>query len=235
MHWHPETIIQTDTDIVRVQEAASDSSLAPSTLKMVEKVISYWTSANSLKQLHRFTDSRHPSLIQVPLPDGSNIRDASSRDPRGSLQDEWAFRRAFIRLLHLPGLWFSGEVSIERYQAFTHLYGIARCLLEFELDRCPTILIEGNMESYQMEAYNPLTDSLSWILPTRETVELALDHVGAAAYSEYESLRSRFFPNREPPVQPALTDEEILQRNLSAQFMPAMLNEMIKVQCIATR
>ena len=70
---------------------------------MAEKVISYWTSANSLKQLHRFIDSRHPVLRQVPLPDGSNISDASSRDSRASLQYEWAFRRAFIRFLHLPG------------------------------------------------------------------------------------------------------------------------------------
>ena len=228
MHWHPRTVIRTAMDILEIREATRNTMPGPTTLDMANKVISYWTSANSLKQLHRFTDSRHPVLPQIPLPDGSNIGNISSSDPGASLQDEWAFRRAFVRFLHLPGLWFSGERPWERHEAFTQLYGIGRCLLELEVERCSPITTADGAESYLTSPFDPNGYLFSWITPTREVVEATLDHVAAAAYRDPPTLRSRFFGNRA-----ALTNEERLRRNLSEECMPAMLDEMIRVQNIA--
>lgn len=230
MHWHPRTIVHAGSSLNALREAAIDSPPIPTVFRSAEKVISYWTSANSLKQLHRFTDSRQPDLFQIPLPDGSNLPDSASPDDvRSSLREEWMLRRAFVRLLHLPGIWFSGEKSSERLKAFANLYGVGRCLLEFELERCPTIDNAEREDDYYMDPENPHEHLFTWIRRARDIIEIGLNEVAEVAYEEHPSMSSRFFPGRTSASQTPLTREEKLRRNLTPQFMPIMLDNMIKV------
>ena len=100
------------------------------------------------------------------------------------------------------------------------------------MERCPPINTEDGLEGYLIHPLDSNGTLFSWIIPTREAVEIVLDHVASAAYEEPHTLRSRFFPNRAPLPQTTSTNEERLQRNLSPQFMPALLDEMIKVNHI---
>lgn len=201
-------------------------SLSPEAKNAAEKVLSYWTSANSLKQVNRFIDARQPCLFEIPIADGSNIPENAVDDPKESLLSEWMFRRIFVRCLHLPGLWFTGEVPTERVKTFGWLYGIARCLLEFELKRCPE---EGDGEladDYYIDLHDPEVETFLWVKESRDTIIDVLDEVAGLAYVEHESLKKKFFPNA---AQPELTREQMLERNLTDQYMPIMLNAMIKV------
>lgn len=202
-----------------------EASLSPEAKKAAEKVISYWTSANSLKQLNRFVDARQPGLLEIPTPDGSNIPDNVVNDPKESLLSEWMFRRIFVRCLHLPGLWFTGEIPTERFKTFGVLYGIARCLLEFELKRCPEEG-DGFTDDYRINVHNPEAETFLWIGESRAKIVDVLDEVASVAYVQHGSLGSQFFPNK---ARPALTREQILERNLTSQYMPKMLDLMIKV------
>jgi hypothetical protein len=229
MHWHPETVICRHGDLSALREAASKTSLSPAIHKNAEKVLSLWTSANSLKQLHRFADARQPSLLEPPLPDGSNIGgDAAQGDYKDSLRHEWMFRRALVRHFHLPGLFSTGEKPAEAVVSFSRLYGIGRCLLELELERCPSQETVGGEDDYLLSTLDPDADLVSWIKSSREIIEDTLNEVAETAYEEHQTTRSRFFPNNNMTSQTPLSREERLQRSLSPDLMHIMLDKMIK-------
>lgn len=229
MYSHPNTTIRADTDLDTLRQAIIEHPLPPTasanTNANVEKVISYWTSANSLKQLHRFADSRQPNLLQVPLPDGSNIPSDSSLDPKSSLPDEWQFRRSLIRFLHLPGLWYSG--GPDRVFTIGHLYGISRFLLELELEACPPEDNDDEDDDHPIVLDMSNGPTMSWIKESRNYIERILDHVAQEAYKEHQPIGSRFFPRNTTATQ--LTKEEILQRNLSPQLVHITLEKVIEV------
>lgn len=227
MHWHPRTIIAAGRDLNVLRDAAKTHPPPPTAASAAEKVISYLTSANSLKLLHRFVDSRQPNLLQVPLPDGSNIIDHSTGDDDNSLLHEWMFCRIFVRFLHLPGIWFSGKIPEERLRAFGYIYGISRCLLELELERCPVKNTSVDYEEYPIDLNGPEGELLSWIKPCRDNIEFILDEIAKIAYEDHQTIASRFFPNRNTTF--SLTKKEKLLRNLSPQFVHIMLDKMINV------
>lgn len=224
MHWHPRTMIAAGRELHALRNATKPPPTAAST---AEKLNSYLTSANSLKLLHRFVDFRQPGLSRVPLPDGTNIVGSSTGDYQNSLVHEWMFRRIFIRFLHLPGLWISGANSKDWFTGFAHLYGVSRCLLELELERCRERNTTVGYEEYPIDLDGPDGDSLSWIKLSRNKIEHILNEVAKIAYDEHQTISSRFFPGRAPPSE--LTAEEMVRRNLSPKFVPIMLDKMVKV------
>lgn len=181
------------------------------------------------EQFHRFADGRQPSLLEPPLPDGSNIGgDAVQGDYKDSLRHEWMFRRAFVRHLHLPGLFSTGAKPAEAVVSFSRLYDIGRCLLELKLERCPSERTLGGEDDYLLSTLDPDADLMSWMKSSREITEDILSEVAEIAYEEHQTTRSRFFPNSNITSQASLSREERLQRNLSPDLMHIMLDKMIK-------
>ena len=136
------------------------------------------------------------------------------RDHRGSVAIDWIFRRLFVRLLHLPGIWFTGVSPSERFQAFGDLYGVGRCLLEWELELCPEIDDDDLQDDYFMDPDNPFGGLFVWIKDTRDIINTVLDEMAEVAYEPHQTIAARFFPNSAQASQPQLTRDELLLRNL---------------------
>jgi hypothetical protein len=230
MHWHPESVIHAGTGITEFRDAALKADPGPLVIALAEKVLSLWTSANSLRQLHRFIDARQPALLQVPLPDGSNIGGHTTpNDPFGSLQDEWNFRRAFIRHLHLPGLWAPGEKPDSRAVSFSRLYGLSRALLQMELERCPPVDTDEEKDDFIIHHHDPDLKQVAHIKTARNVIEQVLAHVAEVAFEEQQTAQARFFPNRAAPQIP-MTRNARLQHNLTPEVIHITLEKMISVR-----
>jgi hypothetical protein len=94
MYWNGRTTIRCNEHLKHLAEASSSIAPDHAAIKILEKVLSFWTSANSLKQLERFADERQPGLLQKPLPDGSNLFDSRVNPDRSDdLYNEWFLRR----------------------------------------------------------------------------------------------------------------------------------------------
>lgn len=70
--------------------------------------MSYWTSLNSLRQLHRFVDKRQRKILVMAIEDKFTDEECNA-DNSESVEYEWLLRRLFIRCLHFPGLVFLDE------------------------------------------------------------------------------------------------------------------------------
>lgn len=233
MHWHPKSVIRAGTGITEFRDAALNANPGPLVIALAEKVISLWTSANSLRQLHRFIDVRQPALLEFPLPDGSNIRgDATPNDPLGLLHDEWKFRRAFIRHLHLPGLWVPGDRTHSRALSFSRLYGISRALLQMELDRCLPADINGERDNFIIDHQDPDLNKIRSIKSARNVIEKVLVDVAEEAFKEQQTAQARFFPNR-AGHQIQMTRNEMLHYNLTPGVIHITLGKMIRVCCLS--
>lgn len=229
MHWHPRTPIRTKRNMARLREAALGSSVSAAVRKDAEKVSSYWTSANSLRQVHRFTDTRQPPLYQNPLPDGSNISLHSGYDHHSTLYEDWRYRRTLVRLLHLPGIWFSGDNPRERFNALGDLYGFGRCLLELELKRCPPINDEsrGLIDDFELSHDFDHYYLFLWIKRSRDIIDPIVEEVAELAYTKRKTLGEQFFKKRKVADNP--TDEEILAQNFAPDQLAGTLDAMVKV------
>lgn len=75
MHFDRRNYIQCNIDLRNFADAAITTQYPRShpAKNLLQEVLSYWTSANSLKQLERFADMRQPTLHRVPTPDGTNF------------------------------------------------------------------------------------------------------------------------------------------------------------------
>ena len=127
MHFDSRNHIRCNTDLENLANgvvAAQTPENHPAKA-LLEKVLSYWTSANSLKQLERFADIRQPYLDRLPLPDGMNLHHRGCTPAQYSevILMEYSFRRLWIRHLHFPGLL---AANLGRQKSFDQLYKCAR-------------------------------------------------------------------------------------------------------------
>jgi len=114
----------------------------------------YWTSAHSLKLLHRFLDHQQcPLLVEPKMNDGSNIPRVSSKQK--ILYWEWEFYRHLVRTLHHAGMTkpitdHNGDTILhnDRLNDLLYLYMVSRYLLEYELRDVPA--------TYDADSYTPL-------------------------------------------------------------------------------
>jgi hypothetical protein len=136
MHFDKRNYIQCNIDLRNFADAAITTQYPQShpAKKLLQKVLSYWTSANSLKQLERFADTRQPTLHRVPTPDGTNLHRNARSVPPAQYVDELYFehylRRLWIRHLHLPGLM---AANTGREYSLRSLYNCGRAVGFFRI------------------------------------------------------------------------------------------------------
>ena len=130
MHFDTRNNIHGNADLRKLAEFGVTIDFPPShpATKPFETVLSYLTSANSLKQLERFADERQPYLCRQPWPDGSNLtQDFCTANPPApyhpDLEIEYKFRRLWIRHLHFPDL---HAANIGREESIRQLYTCGR-------------------------------------------------------------------------------------------------------------
>ncbi|KAI6715175.1 hypothetical protein JHW43_002293 [Diplocarpon mali] len=129
-------------DVMKHLEATSQSMNSENRLKpRVDKLLSYWTGACSLKQLNRFCDKAYPPFTEYPDADGANLSDPTVNPQGASFPvKERNLRAMMIRLLHYRGLSFpdatkpAGSIDSKRLVNLLQLYLCARGLLDMELD-----------------------------------------------------------------------------------------------------
>jgi hypothetical protein len=240
MHTHPDTVVRCNRDLHDLQKAISiipEDHLAKGKF---EKVLSYWTSANSLKLLDRFISQGHCPLRDDPnhktfynnLPSDHHV----SYTPDWTLRHDFYLRRNLVRLLHYPGLirfilFEDGQSLLDPKlpQKFTYVYGSGRMLLQLEVQKiCKTINPLG-VETDNYEKRHLVEESyayhLDFISQARRKILSVLEEIAKIAFEPPRSLGSRFF-NR---PQPALTREEILRTNLEYSEI-TLMNRMIEVR-----
>jgi hypothetical protein len=104
-HFHSGNFIQGSDQLKHLAEAGYKmlQNLHPrsSEARLLGPVLGLWESANSLKQLERFNDTRQPRLSARPLPDGRNVRVVAGDE---EVVLEWMFRRLLVKILHFPGI-----------------------------------------------------------------------------------------------------------------------------------
>lgn len=229
MHWHPEAVIRIDNyeDMKKAHEAALAYNTDPIVSRKAGKVLAYWTSANTLKLLHRFAHERQPDLFHIPLPDGSNIGVLAGGM---ALQYEWMLRRAWIRHLHLPGVLQGGSLYADRMAQLGSIYAIGRVLLEVELKWCPPHDTYWEEDDYHVPRDDPDDGHLvDWIKDSRNVIRDVLEEINPIVYEEHQTASSRFFPHRQNNSAPPLSKEERLRRNLSPELINIVLDKMINV------
>ncbi|PBP20954.1 hypothetical protein BUE80_DR008241 [Diplocarpon rosae] len=174
-------------DVMEHLEAASQSMDGDSRLKpRVDKLLSYWTGACSLKQLDRFCDKAYPPFTEYPDANGANFSDPTV-NPYGasSLFKERNLRAMVIRLLHYRGLSFpdatksAGAIDSRRLLNLVQLYLCARGLLDLELDG--VVPMPPTDENFRLNKADEDHDKMRFLQSSRRRIRDTLLRVAGVA------------------------------------------------------
>ncbi|KAJ5040911.1 uncharacterized protein L3040_005470 [Drepanopeziza brunnea f. sp. 'multigermtubi'] len=157
--------------------ADDDSLLKP----RIDKILDYWTSACSLKQLDRFLNRGQPQFLGAPSPNGMNL-DTLAVNPSGvpHFSYEHQLRRSTVRLLHYPGLLFfdeEGNFDNLRADRFGLLYTVARVLLEYELGTNRPDLAD----KFSVDPRDANNSQATWLGKARARIQDTLEAVAVIA------------------------------------------------------
>ncbi|KAF8858039.1 hypothetical protein BDZ45DRAFT_802887 [Acephala macrosclerotiorum] len=183
LHTHPDGYLR-NADIALIaglEQYLKNLALNDPGRGNVEKLLSYWYGANSLKRLDRFLDRRQPPLAALPAFTGMDMRgppDNPGQSPEVFL--EWQFRRLLIRCLHFPGLAqidtnpnSLNHFSFDRAAHIVDLYVVSRLLLELEHVTIP----EQNPVEFPHWRTDPHRLDLDWVKISRSIIDGALQQM----------------------------------------------------------
>jgi hypothetical protein len=179
LHIHPNSIIQCSPELVRLMEIVENAvKTAPRdhpSIRKGEKLLSYWTSANSLKQIHRWLCHRQPSLYEDPRTDGTNLRGFTNPPMYRGFHDEYVLRKQLIRALHYRGMTIIGKdgivINYDRIWDLVIMYSIGRYMLEEEVANTNIDIGPGlSTDQYSLEITDPDEPNLRWISESRRII-----------------------------------------------------------------
>ncbi|CZR52381.1 uncharacterized protein PAC_02258 [Phialocephala subalpina] len=183
MHTHPDGYVRNAdaTFIAALEQYLGNLAVNDQGRQNVEKLLSYWYGANSLKRLDRFLDHRQPPLAALPAFTGWNVGGPPANPTRSpDIHWDWQFRRLLIRCLHFPGLTqldtdpnSPNLFLFERFGHFVDLYCISRSLLELEHQNTQ----ELDPVEFPHKRTDPHRWDLDWIKRSRSIIDGALQQM----------------------------------------------------------